>query len=1068
MVRKIVLSLIAVLGLCGFMYAQNQQVSGIVTGVDGDPIAGATVLVEGTTSGTTTNASGAFELKARRNAVLVVTFIGYQDQRVELGGKTHVEVVLHEDVTAIEDVMVVAFGTAKKEAFTGSAAVVKSEDIAKVQQTDVTRALEGKVAGVQMTTASGDLSAKPSIRIRGFGSINAGQEPLVVVDGVPYPGDLNNINTNDIESMTVLKDAASNALYGARGANGVIMITTKKSKSREAVVNIDAKWGVNSRALRTYEVVTNPAQYYEIHYGALYNYYMDKQGMTPDEAYVLANKNVAGSSKEGGLGYQVFNVPDGQMFIGRNGKVNPNATLGRKVSYNGQEFLLTPDDWMDEAYRTSLRQEYNVNISASTARSTFNASFGYLNNKGIIKGSDMYRYTGRLRAEYQAKDWLKVGANMGYANFQWSNGNGDEGNGTSTGNIFAFSSNMGPIYPVYMRDGQGNIMVDKYGMQMYDYGDGRNAGLTRPIQPAANALQTSWLDMAVSEGNAINGTGFADFQLYKDLKLTVNVGFGIDETRSTDRRNAMYGQFAPQGGILSVGHARTQYLNLQQLLNYNKDFAEDHHIDVMLGHEYYKSKSYSLSASKSQLWSPDASELNGAVVDGQRAGSSRGMYNNEGYFGRVQYSYADKIFLSGSYRRDASSKFHPDHRWGNFWSAGVAWLMDRESWFNVSWIDMLKLKASVGSQGNDNISNYLYVDTYSIVNSDGQLGLLANTHGNPNITWETNTNFNIGAEFSLWGGRLAGTLDYFNRKTSDMLFFFTVPQALGYSGYYDNVGDLKNAGIEVDLHATLMKKKNFTWDFNLNFTHFKSEITMLPEEKKTKTIEGYSGYQNGSSFYAEGLPLYTFYMPKYAGVEQETGVPMWYKDTKDENGAVIGRETTTKYQEATRYLCDDPTPSLYGGFGTTLSFHGVDISANFTYQIGGLTYDSGYAALVSSPLTGGSNVHKDVMKAWTPENPNSVIPRYQFQDQQFSAESDRFLVDASYLNIQNIQVGYTLPQSFTRKFKVERMRVYLACDNVFYWSYRRGLDPRQSLTGATNSAMYSPIRTISGGLNITF
>ncbi len=1066
MVRKIVLLLIAVFLGGGILFAQKQQISGVVKGSQGEPIAGATILVEGTSVGTTTNAEGNFEIRAGKKDALVISFIGYNTQRVELNGSAFVEVTLKEDTQAIENVVVVAFGTAKKEAFTGSATVVKSDDIAKVQNTSVTRALEGKVAGVQMTTASGDLGSKPQLVIRGFSSISAGTDPLIVVDGVPYPGDLNNINTNDIESMTVLKDAASNALYGARGANGVIMITTKKAKSRDAIVTVDAKWGVNTRAMRTYEMVDNPAQFYEAHYGALYRYYMDKEGLSAADAHMKANMNVAGSGKDGGLGYQVFTVPEGQLFIGANGKVNPNATLGRRVTYEGQDYWLQPDDWVDETYRNSLRQEYNVSVSGRSERASFSGSFGYLNNKGIIKGSEMERYTGRLRADFQAKKWLKVGANFGYANFSWSNGNGAEGNASSVANIFAFSANMGPIYPVYIRDGQGNIMTDKYGMKMYDYGDRRNAGMSRPIQPSANALQTSWLDENKSTGNAINGTAFADFQLYKDLKFTMNVGFGVDETRSQNKYNSMYGQFATQNGMLSVGHQRSTYLNLQQLLNYSKDFKE-HHIDVMLGHEYYKSQIYSLVGQKSNLWSPGSDELNGAVVDKQQAASDRGMYNNEGFFTRIQYDYNGKLFLSGSYRRDASSRFHPDHRWGNFWSVGAAWLINHENWFSAKWVDMLKLKFSVGSQGNDNIGDFLYTDTYNVQNNDGQLALVAGHHGNPNITWETNTNINLGLEFGLFGNRLTGSMEYFYRKTSDMLFFFPVPLSLGYGGYYDNIGDMRNSGFEMDLHAGLIRKKNFTWDFDLNMTHFKNEISMLPEAKKTITVDGYQGFASGSSFLGEGLALNTFYMPKYAGVDPADGMPMWYKDVTDKKNNVT-RQTTKEYQEATDYLCGDPTPSLYGGFGTTFAIHGFDISASFTYQIGGLTYDSGYAGLVGSPITAGGNIHKDVLKAWTPENKETGMPRYQFNDKNFNAMSDRFLVDASYLSFQNLQVGYTLPKNFTQKFKVERMRIYLACDNVFYWSYRRGLDPRQSLSGATNAAMYSPIRTISGGVNITF
>lgn len=1065
MVRKIVLSLIAVFVFLAYATAQNRQISGTVSDANGHPVAGATVIVDGTSLGTTTNTAGEYTLSAPVNGTLVVTFVGFEPQQLPIAGKTRINVTMKEDAQAIDDVIVVVFGTAKKEAFTGSAAVIKSDEIAKVQTSNVATALVGRVAGVQTSSTSGDLGKTPSIRVRGFGSINAGKEPLWIVDGMPYEGDLNNLNTNDIESMTVLKDAASNALYGARGANGVIMVTTKKAKSGDAVVTIDAKWGVNSKALEEYDVITSPAQYYETHFKALYGYYA--QTNPAAKAYALASSGLT-SNGTGGLGYNVYTVPEGQALIGTNGKLNPNATLGRKIIYNGQEYWLTPDDWIDEAYQSAFRQEYNVNISGATERSSFYASLGYLDNTGIIKSSALERYTARLKADYQAKKWLKVGGNMSYAHFSNSNGNSNEGSASSTANIFAFSAQMPPIYPVYIRDGSGRIMVDDNGYQMYDYGDKGNAGLTRPLLPGANGLQTSWLNKKKAEGNAFSGSGFVDISLYKGLKLTVNGSTNIDETRTTYLNNQYYGQFAEAGGTISKYHTRDIAYNLQQILNYNETFGK-HNVGLMVGHEYYQKKYYYLSGTKSKLFSYDNEELGGAVVDGAGAHSYIDDYNSEGYFMRAQYDYAGRYFVSGSYRRDASSRFHPDHRWGNFWSVGAAWLLNQENWFDAPWVNMLKLKASYGSQGNDNIGYYLYTDTYSIENNNGEIAVLFGQKGNPNITWETNTNLNIGTEFGFWNNRLSGSVDFFNRKTSDMLFAFSVPSSLGYSSYYANVGDMVNRGVEVELNADLIRTKNVLWSFNLNLTHVKNEVTYLAPEHKSTTVEGYKGYIDGSYFVGEGLPLYTYYLRSYAGVDPETGASLWYKDVKGDDGKIT-RTKTSDYTSATRYLHDSAIPSVYGGFSTSVSAYGVDFSISFNYQIGGKVYDSGYASFMSSPYgtTVGTNYHKDILKAWTPENKGSDIPRLQYGDQYTTSVSDRFLTDASYLNISNINVGYTLPSKITQKFGVQKLRVYLACDNVVYWSKRQGLDPRYSFTGATNFSNYSPIRTISGGVTVQF
>ena len=1066
-------------------FAQNITVTGIVKDSSNETgVPFASIQLKGTMVGSSTDGDGIYSISVPADGVLIFSSIGYKDTEVAVAGNAKHDVYLHPDTETIEETIVVAFGTATKESFTGSATVVKSSDIAKTQSSDVTRALEGVVAGVQMTTSTGSLGSSPSIMVRGISSMSAGTAPLYVVDGIPYSGDMNNINPADIESMTVLKDAASNALYGARGANGVIMITTKKAKRGDATINVEAKWGLNTKALKDYDVITDPGQYYEAYYTALRNYYerpdatvdqngntLYTQGLSASEAHLKANQTMLGSTSGGGLGYLVYTIPAGQSLINTSGRLNPNATLGRLVGYNDQEYLLYPDSWMNETYKNSLRQEYNVSVSGSTDKISALASFGYLNNKGIIDGSDMYRYTARVRLDYQAKEWLKIGANVSYTNYNWNNGNSDEGSGGSTANVFAIATNVAPIYPVYIRDGKGNILTDKYGYKRYDYGEGSNAGMVRPYLGNSNALQAAYLDKNNAEGNAVNGTSYVEVKFLRDFTFTFNAGVGVDETRGTSIMNMYYGMAASVGGMISKSHSRSFYLNLQQLLNYRKTIADNHNITVLFGHENYKSLSYGLSASKSQMFSMENDELNGAVVDGKSSGSSFGEYNNEGYFIRAQYDFQNRIFGSVSYRRDASSRFHPDHRWGNFWSLGGGWLINHESWFpQLYWLDMLKLKASIGSQGNDSISNYLYVDTYVLSNNQDKPAISFGVKGNENITWETNTNFNAGIDFEVLRGKVTGTVEYFYRKTSDMLFFFTTPTSLGYSGYYDNIGDMRNSGIELSANVGVIRTRNLRWDVYLNLTHYTNKITMLPSDKKTKTVEGYEGYASGTRFIGEGLPLNTFYLPKYAGVDQQTGKSLWYMDVTDKQGNIVGQTTTSEYTDATQYLCGAPTPDLYGGFGTSFEYRGFDVSASFTYSIGGLSYDSGYSGFMASPVSTsiGTNFHKDIFKAWSPDNKGSDIPRFQYQDQYSASQSDRFLTDASYLNFQNAQVGYTFPERMTQRIRINRLRLYVACDNIIYWSRRQGFDPRFSFSGTTNSAVNSPVRTISGGINLTF
>lgn len=1047
----------------GMALAQTAVTGTVVSQEDGQPIIGATVRVVGASAGAVTDADGKFSISmpAGHNK-LKVTYVGMVDQDVTVKGNS-VRVVLVPDQTNLDEVMVVAYGTAKKSAFTGSAAVVKSDDIAKISSSNAMSALSGKVSGVQINSATGAPGQESfSIRIRGISSINAGNDPLIIVDGAPYNGDINNLNQNDIASMTVLKDAASAALYGARGANGVVIITTKNGREGTSSITVDAKWGANTRGVEFYNTVESPAGYYEAYYQSLKNY---RTSLGDDAA--TAHRWALNNMFSGGydLGYNVYTVPEGQDFIGPNGKLNPNATLGRVVNVNGTEYLLYPDSWRDAAYQTGVRQEYNVTATGSNDKGSFYGSAGYLKNEGISIGSDYARFTGRLKADYQLRSWLKLSGNFNYAHYK-ANSLADDG-GSTVGNVFMVK-NMAPIYPLYIRDAAGNILQDsKTGLAMYDWGDGTVTGLTRPTMTGSNPIFANYFDKNQNEGNSLDATGTAEIRFLEDFKFTSANTVMLDETRFTYTNNPYYGQFAANNGSVQKAHVRTWAYNYQQLLNWHHLF-DKHDVEVMLGHEYYRTRYYYLTASKNNLFSVFNDELAGAVNTGSM-NSYTTDYNVEGWFGRVQYNYDNKYFGSLSYRRDASSRFHPDHRWGNFWSLGGAWIISKEKWFNAPWVDELKFKASYGEQGNDNIGSYLYTDTYSIVPSGDGAGVKpSSTKGNETITWEKNGNFNTGFEFSFFRGRLAGSIEYFYRRTSDMLAFFALPASSGWSGYYDNVGNMQNMGAEVELDGTLIRTKDFEWGLNLNFTAYKNEITSIADKNKTQTVEGSEGYASGSYFYGEGESLYTFYMPKYAGVD-ENGKSMFYKDKLDENGNIIGRETTTTPGEATYYLCGTALPWAYGGFGTRFSYKGFDLAVDFNYQLGGQIYDSDYAGMMGITSSGrGSAIHADLLNSWTEENPNTNIPKLIIDDTSTTTTSDRFLIGASYLSLQNLNFGYTFPTKMTSKVGIGKLRVYLTATNLWLWSKRQGLDPRQSITGGASSAYYSAMRTISGGISVTF
>ena len=1065
MVRKIVLSIIAVLAVSFAAIAQNKQVTGTVVDGAGAPIVGASVSVENSTVGTITGANGDFKLAAPANGTLVVSFIGYKEAKVAIAGKTNFNIVLEDDTQAIDDVIVVAFGTAKKEAFTGSAAVVKSTELEKRQTSNVMNALVGQVAGLQMRGSTGQPgSSAGSVNIRGINSMYAGTDPLIIVDGAPFSASLSNIPQSDIESVTVLKDAASAALYGARGAAGVIIVTTKRGRSQDAIINVDMKWGVNSRALRDYDLITDPAEYYEAYYAQLYNNYYYGQGQTAAAAAQNANNKMLSD-----LQYNVFSYPDDENLI-VDGKINPKATLGRKITYNGEDFYLTPDDWTDEAYKNSLRQEYNVSLNGGNDRSSYYMSLGYLNEDGIVDNSNYERISARLKGDYQAKKWLKVGGNVGFVHSMQSQ-NSNWGTSASAGNLFGYTSRVAPIYPVYIRtfdeNGKPMIKIDEYGNKAYDFGVAANGyGVTRPYLSTGNPLGENQYNKADTNGNQLNGTFTADVDITPFLKANVTSTVTWGQSNAMSFGNLYYGTPANAGGYIGKSSTSSLRTNNVQTLTYYDTFGK-HNVNVMAGHEYYHTKTQYLYAHARGMFSPDIPEINAAATKDDSS-SYTSAYNVEGYFLTAQYDYDGKYFLSGSYRRDASSYFAKENRWGDFWSVGAAWLINKEGFMsNATWIDMLKFKASVGQQGNDSIDAWAYIDLYDLVASgEKSMSTTFSRKGNPDITWETTTNFNTGIEFSFWRGRLSGSVDAYYKKTSDLLFWVSIPESSGTRGVYDNIGDIRNAGVEVNLTGALVRTKTVDWTVSANFAHNSTKVLTLPESKIDPTT---GGFNEGSYFYREGGPMYNYYTVEYAGLDDK-GQAMFWTDATDENGNKVERGAKTyDYNTATRYQQGSILPKLFGGFGTNLRVGNFDMSVTFDYQLGGKVFD-GYYQSVISPAEGsgdaGQNIHKDWVKSWSPNNTDSDMPRWQYSDSYGGASTTRFLVSASYLNFQSFTVGYTVPQKlFSNKLK---LRVYAAGENLWFWSARQGLDPRYSYSGNGAVTSYSPIRTISGGVQLTF
>ncbi|WP_420910117.1 SusC/RagA family TonB-linked outer membrane protein [Odoribacter lunatus] len=1008
-----------------------------------------------------TDVNGKFALRVNDDDVLVFSFIGMKPLEVNVKGQTHLNVELESASEALDEVMVVAYGTAKKSSFTGSAAVVDSKTIEKRQVSNITNALSGSVAGVQVMTSAngGQPGSTAKIRVRGTGSLAAGNTPLYIVDGIPYDGDLSSINTADIESTTVLKDAASNALYGARGANGVVLITTKKGSIGKAVVNVDAKWGSNSRAVPKYDVLTSPATYLETAYLAMYNSQIDA-GKSPEYANAYANRYMTTNSN-GGVGYQIYTLPSGESLIGMDGKLNPNAVLG----YSDGTYYYQPDDWYHELFDSgNLRQEYNVNISGASDKLNYYMSAGYLDDSGIIAGSGFTRYTGRIKVDYQVKDWLKIGTNMAYTNYDMqSPASQDSGAGSSSANLFYIANYIAPIYPMYARHADQSIMVDNNGFTVYDFGDGTVGGnFKRTWMSGSNPASMVGLDKRQYLADVLGGRWYATADIWKGLKFSYNLGIDLDNTRYSRLYNAYYGQYSKVGGIVYAGATRTRGINQQELLTYTKQFGH-HNIDVLIGHENYEYQYKYLNGSKEKLFNPTTVEINNAIKN-PSISSYTNNYSTEGWLARAQYDYDGKYIISASYRRDASSRFAKDNRWGNFGSLGGAWVLSKENFLaNSRAVDFLKFKVSYGIQGNDNllyssgyVNYYPYQDQFDISENNGEFATSMSYKGNKDITWETSYSFNTGFDFNLFGNKLNGSVEYFNRKTTDMLYYMPVSVSNGYSEYPKNIGSMRNYGVEIDLNSDVVNNSNVRWNIYANATFMKNKLLELAPELDGELI-------SGSTIYREGESIYQYYLRKYAGVDDQ-GQALYY--VEDAAGNI---ETTPEWNKATRYATGDMLPTVYGGFGTTLSVYGIDFSVSCAYQLGGRVYDSGYASLMhnGSSSSAGQNWHKDILKAWSSTNTNSNIPQLNSTATYANASSDRFLISSNYLDLTNITLGYTLPKSWLSKMNISNLRIYFSADNVALWAKRKGLDPRQSHS-SVNAMRYSPVRTISGGIKLTF
>ncbi|MDH6312309.1 TonB-linked SusC/RagA family outer membrane protein [Parabacteroides sp. PFB2-10] len=1078
MMKKLTYLLLCLVMGIGITNAQTTRVTGtVLSAEDNEPIIGASVSVKGTTVGNVTDFDGKFELNVPANAkTLVISYIGMKT--IEVAVKPTLTVHMSSDTQLLDEVMVVAYGTATKRSFTGSAAQVSGEKISNKNASDLTKALQGEVAGVQVYTTTGQPGQTSAIRIRGISGINSSQAPLYVVDGVPYGAEISGINPSDIESTTVLKDATAAALYGSRAANGVVLITTKKGNKGKTRVEAEVKYGVNTRIIPLYDMLEDPERFIEITWEGIKNKYMYRNANPKDEATAIEWAGDDLFDMDYGIDphYNMWNA-DGNKLI--------DPATGKFMS--GVQRKYTPEKWSDHIFRTGQKMEADVRISGGSDKTTYFTSLGYLKDEGYYIESDFERFSARGNVNTDVTSWLKHAMNLSYS---YMNTNNPGQSDSQMNNGFQFVNYMPSLYPVFYRDENGEKVVDDVvGGYLYDYG--MTAGSGRSYASGINPVGALKLDVDQTTVHQFVGNTMFEARFLNDFKADVSIGLQYLGNSRDRLTNPYYGDAK---GLGRIRKTQSSYLGFSstQKLSYSKSF-DRHNIDVFVAHESNLQKVSMIDGSKSLLVRPKNTEWSNAVIMGWMDSDTYG-FAVESYFGQVRYDFDDKYHFNASIRRDGSSRFMDGNRWGTFGSIGGAWLITREDFMqNADWLKELKLKASWGKIGNQDLSiatataNYHpFRDLYSISNMNDKPSFSFAYKGNPDLTWEKTSMWNAGLEFNLID-IFEGEIEYFNKTTTDLLFYKQVAPSLGYASVPVNDGKLASSGWEFNLLTHVVNTNDFKFDFRLNGAFYKNEMLEMPIDDTTgqpKPVE-----LRGSYAWAKGRGIRDFYLREYAGVDSETGLALfnqYYNVKADGTKEVIHemetykskntigkleKETTSDYAEATQlFVGKSSMPTVSGGFGLDMDYKGITLNATFTYSLGGYAMDVVYAGLMGDNTPGSRNWHPDIEKRWLKPGDITDVPRLMagYDSYTNTTGSDRFLTSRSYLNLANVRLGYTFPKSIMNKIKLNGLSVYVSGDNLFVMSARAGFVSMASVDGESNRSQYVPLSTIMGGIKVEF
>lgn len=1026
-----------------FAQAQTMQISGTVTDEDGVPIPGVNITVEATSSGTSTDFDGNYSITAEEGQVLNFSSVGFQDQSISVGNESTINITMEEG-TSLDEVVIVGYGTQKKITLTGSNVNVDSKKILDRPVSSVSNVLDGAGTGIIVAAGSGQPGDDSSIRIRGTGSLAVSNDPLIILDGVPYNGDLSNINPNDVESMDILKDASAVALYGSAAGNGVILITTKRGKANRMQVNFQAKTGFSRRFIPEYSRV-GPKDYYELNWEAMRNGRIDL-GDSEGDANTFASANLISNN----LRNNVYNVPDDELIM--DGKLNSNAAL-----------LYDDFDWQEPLLGTGVRQDYNASISGGDEKTTYYTSLGYTKDDGYVKKSGFERFSLRLNLDSQLKDWLKVGTSLTGTGTNTLNAVDGAESATSLVNPYRSTRRMGPIYSVYEHDQDtGERLRDEEGNLIF------NDGEDRPVSPGRNVVQENLLNDDRTRRYEMNANIYGEVRIIPDLTFKTNIGYSVRNSLRKRYINNVIGDQKDVGTARRY-HYSYQDFTINELLTYDKTI-EDHHFTVLVGHENSFYDYNYVFAYKSGQTLDDMFEFPN-FVDLKDNDATYNKRSKEGWFGRVNYDFLEKYIIDGSIRWDASSRFAKDVRWQSFWSFGAGWVISSEDFMNDSnIIDLLKLRGSYGEVGNDALENwYAYKSVFGLgMNNANEPGMVLDVMADPNITWETKAQMDLGLEFEVFDSRVRGTINYYNAKTKDMLFGVPTPLTSGIPDLeiQQNIGEMENKGWEFSLSGDIIRTQDVTWGIDWFGTAYKNRLTTMPPDQE-EIIDG-------TKRLAKGRSIYDFWLKTYEGVDPNDGSALYLLDQEkhtdlsaDDVREVDGEMVTTNQGKAKYEYHGSAIPDFYGSFGTNLRVKNWELNANFNYQMGGKIYDGNYMALMNVNPEG-TALHTDVLDRWTEPGQITDVPKMDSQNTtDANAESSRWLVDASYVMLRSATIGYNFNQNLLEKIGMNSLKLYVSGENLWLSSKRKGLEPYQSFDGTTENR-YSPTRILSFGINASF